>query len=144
MPLGFFRPYRLGGIGDRGFLLKLNRLRPLQLTRCLGIFSDGLVASCLGIFSGGILGVAFGKSSSENTPRPTGNFADSNHWAIANFRSSIAAHPAGPKVAKDTAIKTSAPRAQARIDTLAIRRVANSLVGLWGGREDGTVWLLRG
>ena len=71
------------------------------------------------------------------------NLADSNHWEIANFSSSIAAHPASPKLAH-TAISTSATRPQARIDSLSIRGVAGSLVVLWGGREGGTLWLLRG
>jgi hypothetical protein len=40
-----------------------------------------------------------------------------------------------------TAIETSAIRAHARIDTLAIRRVAGSLVRHWDEREGGTVGL---
>jgi len=40
----------------------------------------------------------------------------------------------------ETATKTSATRAQARIDTLLNRRVAGSLV-VWDGLEGGTVWL---
>jgi hypothetical protein len=93
----------------------------------LATFLDALAASCFGI-TGGIIGLAFGMSR-ENSSRPSGKVADSNHWEIADFRSSIAAHPARPKLA-DMSIRTSATRAQARIDNLAVGFVAGaSLVG---------------
>jgi len=107
----------------------------------LFFFFDVLLASVFNGFPGGITGVAVGKSSG-NTPRPSGSFSDSTHRRMVSFSSSIAAHPARPKLA-ETVIETSATRVRARID-LAIVRVAGSLVGVWGGREGGTVWLPRG
>jgi hypothetical protein len=79
-----------------------------------------------GVFSGGTTGVACDNSSA-NTPRPLGSFSDSTHRKKVSFSSSIAAHPARPTLT-DTAIKTSATRARARVETLVIRRVAGSLV----------------
>jgi hypothetical protein len=102
-------------------------------------FLDGLLASLCGGFSGAITGVASGKSSA-TTPRPLGNFSNSTQRKNASLSSSIAAHPARPKLA-DTVNNTSATRAQACVDVLMIRRVRGSLVGLWGGREAGIVWL---
>jgi hypothetical protein len=101
----------------------------------LSCFLDFLFASFFAGFSGGTTGVASGKSSA-NAPRPLGSFSDSTHRRMVSLSSSIAAHPARPKVA-DRAIKTSATRAQARINILAIPVVA-------GGGEGGTVWLPRG
>jgi len=67
-------------------------------------------------FSGVMTGVASGKSSAINS-RPLASFSDSTHRKKASLNSSIAAHPARPKLA-DTAIRTSATRARARIDIL--------------------------
>jgi hypothetical protein len=87
---------------------------------------DGLLASFFDGFSGGMMGVASGKTKG---PRPAGgSFPNSTQRKKASFRSSIAAHPARPKLA-DRAIRTSAIRARARIDTLVIRRVAGFLNG---------------
>lgn len=88
----------------------------------LTCFLDGLLASFFDGFSGAITGVASGESSADN-PRPLGSFSDSTQRKKASLSSSIAAHPARPKPA-DTAIRMSAARAQARIDTLVIRRVS--------------------
>ncbi len=90
----------------------------------LTCFFAGLPASFFDGFSGRVTGVASGKSSA-NDPRPLGSFSDSTQRKKASFSSSIAAHPARPKLA-DRAMKTSAARARARTDTLAIRRVALS------------------
>jgi hypothetical protein len=95
-----------------------------------------------GVFSGGTTGVASGDSSG-GTPRPLGSLSDSTHRKKVSFSSSIAAHPARPKLV-DTATRTSATRARARVDVLVIRRVGGSLVGLWGETQDDTVWLPRG
>jgi hypothetical protein len=71
-------------------------------------FGARLGLSCSG-FSGGIVGVVSGKSSG-----PLGSFSDSIQCKKVCLNSSIAAHPARPKVAH-RAIRTSATRAQARI-----------------------------
>jgi hypothetical protein len=81
-------------------------------------FFDALLASFLDGFAGGRIGVTSGKSSA-NAPRPPGVFPMSNHRKTASFRSSIDPQPARPKLA-DMAIRTSATRAQARIETLVI------------------------
>ena len=81
---------------------------------------DGLLASFFDGFSGRITGVASGKSSANN-PRPLGSFSDSTQRKKASFSSSIAAHPARPKLA-DRASRTSAARAQARIGTVSSSR----------------------
>jgi hypothetical protein len=86
-----------------------------------------------GVFSGGTTGVASGDSSG-GTPRPLGSLSDSTHRKKVSLSSSIAAHPARPKLV-DTATRTSATRAWARVDVLVIRRVGGSLVGLWGERR---------
>jgi len=112
-----------------------------------GFFGGGTTACCcslravsfgcgrrllgsFGGFSGGTTGVTSGKSSA-TTPRPLGSFSDSTQRKNASLSSSIAAHPARPRLA-DTAMATSATRARGRADTLVIRRVAGSLVGLLG------------
>jgi hypothetical protein len=77
-----------------------------------------------GVFSGGTTGVASGDSSG-GTPRPLGSLSDSTHRKKVSFSSSIAAHPARPKLV-DTATRTSATRARARVDVLVIRRVGGS------------------
>jgi hypothetical protein len=107
----------------------------------LTCFFDGLLASFFDGFSGGITGVASGKSSS-NSPRSLGSFPDSTQRKKASFSSSIAAHPARPKLA-DAATRTSATRARARVDVLVIRRVGGSLIGLGAKREGDIVWLPR-
>jgi hypothetical protein len=94
----------------------------------LGLSSSG--------FSGGIVGVASGKS-----PPPLGSFSGSTHRKKASLNSSIAAHPARPKLA-DKAIRTSATRARARVDTLVIRRVVGALVG--AAARMAPLWLPRG
>ena len=66
-----------------------------------------------GVFSGGIVGAASGNSSAI-TPGPLGSFSDSTQRKKVSFSSSIAAHPARPKLV-DRAIITSTTRAQARI-----------------------------
>ena len=99
-----------------------------RCTLLLSFFFDALLAPFFNGFSGGIIGFASGKSS-ENTPRPLGDFPTSNHRETAALRSSIALHAARPMLA-ETATKTSATRAQARIDTPVIRGVVGSLVGL--------------
>jgi hypothetical protein len=98
----------------------------------------GLLGS-FGVFSGGAIGVASGNSSANN-PRPPGSFSDSTHRKKASFSSSIAAHPARPKLA-DMAIETSATRAQVHIDTVVIRRVAGSLVN--ADARMAPLWLPR-
>ena len=62
-----------------------------------------LLGSFGGVFSDGMTGVASGNSS-----RPLGSFSDSTHRKKVSFSSSIAAHPARPKLA-DTTIEMSAP-----------------------------------
>ena len=94
---------------------------------------DGLLASTFGGFFGGITG---GLPTTCQTrvggwsigAGGLGGFSDSTQRKNASFNSSIAAQPARPKLA-DRAIRTSAIRARARIDTLVIRRVAPSLNG---------------
>jgi hypothetical protein len=81
---------------------------------------DGLLASLFDGFSGGITGVASGKSSADNA-RPLGSFSDSTQRKKASLSSSIAAHPARPRLA-DRAMRTSATRAQARIATVSPSR----------------------
>jgi hypothetical protein len=73
-------------------------------------------ASFFNDFFGGIIGVAFGKWSAKKPPGRPRDFPTSNHREGASLRSSIAPHAARPKLA-DTAIRTSATRAHARIDT---------------------------
>src|SRR5215510_14661660 len=97
--------------------------------RCTLLLSFFFDASFFNGFSGGIIGVVSGKSSVNTPPRPPGDVPASNHRETAAFRSSITLHAVRPMLA-ETATKTSATRAQARIDTLLIRRVAGSLVGL--------------
>jgi hypothetical protein len=87
-------------------------------------FFDGLLASFCGGFSGGITGVASGESSAA-TPRPVGSFSDSTHRKKVSLSSSIAAHPARPKLA-DTVNKTSATRAKVPVGVLVIGRVGAS------------------
>jgi hypothetical protein len=77
---------------------------------------DALLASFFNDFFGGIIGVVFGKWSAKNPPGRPEDFPASNHRDMASLRSSIALHAARPKLA-DTAIRTSATRAHARIDT---------------------------
>src|SRR5262249_56662035 len=98
-------------------------------------FFDALLASFFNGFSGGIIGVVCGKSAVNTSPRPPGDFPTSNHLETAALRSSIALHAARPMLV-ETATKTSATRPQARINTLLIRHVACSLVGL--GRTDSS------
>jgi hypothetical protein len=95
------------------------------------IFFFGASAATFGIFFGAITGAASGALPGNTSPSPV-KFTLSNHREIVIFRSSIAAHPARPKLA-DTVIEMSATRAQAPIDTLAIRDVAGSLSGHWDG-----------
>src|SRR5215831_6743778 len=80
----------------------------------LSFFFDALLASFFNGFSGGLIGVVSGKSSVNTPPRPPGDFPTSNHRETAAFRSSIALHAARPMLV-ETATKTSATRAQARI-----------------------------
>jgi hypothetical protein len=103
----------------------------------LACFLDGLLASPFGVFSAGIRAA----SCKSAGPRPPRKFPLSNHRDMASFRSSIAPHPARPKLA-DTAIETSATRVQARIDTLMSRRDRVTLInhskrsiteGSWSG-----------
>jgi hypothetical protein len=83
---------------------------------------DGLLASFFEGFSGGVTGVAAGNPS-ENGPRSAGgSFSDSTQRKKASFSSSIAAHPARPKLAH-RATRTSATRARACVDVLSLRRV---------------------
>ena len=99
---------------------------------------DGLLASFFDGFSGGITGVASGKSSANN-PRPLGSFSDSTQRKKASLSSSIAAHPARPKLA-DRATRTSATRAQARIgNRQPFKNVSPSMSGGFGGRVFGEV-----
>ena len=64
---------------------------------------------------------------------PPGVFPMSNHRDTASFRSSINPQPARPKLA-ETAIRTSATRAQARIDILLIGPPSALAWGSsWGG-----------
>jgi hypothetical protein len=81
---------------------------------------DGLLATFFDGFSGGLTGVASGKSSADN-PRPLGSFSDSTQRKKASFSSSIAAHPARPRLA-DSARRTSATRVQARIGSVSRSR----------------------
>jgi hypothetical protein len=80
---------------------------------------DRLLASFFDGFSGGITGVASGKSSADN-PRALGSLSDSTQRKKASRSSSIAAHPARPKLA-DRAMRTSATRAQ-RTETVSPSR----------------------
>src|SRR5262249_54556089 len=100
-----------------------------RCTLLLSFFFDALLASFFNGFFDGIMGFVCGKSSVNTPPRPPGDFPTSNHRETAAFRSSIALHAARPMLA-GAATKTSATRAQARIDALLNRRVASSLVGL--------------
>ena len=131
--------------GNRRSMVSLEEAQRSAAVAVYALDCSSFSTPCLPLFStdspGGITGVAVGKSSG-NTPRPSGSFSDSTHRRMVSFSSSIAAHPARPKLA-ETVIETSATRVRARID-LAIVRVAGSLVGVWGGREGGTVWLPRG
>ena len=106
------------------------------------IFFFGALAASFGIFFGAITGAASGALPGNTSPSPV-KFTVSNHREMVIFRSSIAAHPARPKLA-DTVIETSATRAQPPIDTPAIRGVAGSLSGHWDGCERDTVRLPRG
>jgi hypothetical protein len=106
------------------------------------IFFFGALPASFGIFSGAITGATSGALPGDTSPSP-GKFTVSNHREILAFRSSIAAHPARPKLV-DKVIETSATRAKAPIDTLAIRGVADFLSGHWDGGEDDTELLPRG
>jgi hypothetical protein len=79
----------------------------------LSCFFDGLLVTFLDGISGGITGVTSGKSLADN-PRPLGSFSDSTQRKKVSLSSSIAAHPARPKLT-EKAIRASATRAQARI-----------------------------
>jgi hypothetical protein len=142
LPLGFFRPCRLRESEIGGFFGGSTTVCGRCSLRAVLAFFFGALLTSFGIFSSGSTGDASGALPG-NTPPSPGKFAVSNHLEMLALRSSIAAHPARPKLA-DTAIETSATRAHARIDTLAIRRVAGSLVRHWDEREGGTVGLLRG
>jgi len=85
--------------------------------RAVLIRFDGLLATFFCGFSGGITGAASGTSPADN-PRSLGSFSDSTQRKKASLSSSIAAHPARPKLA-DRAMRTSATRAQARIGTVS-------------------------
>ena len=87
---------------------------------------DGLLASFFDGFSGAMTGVAPGDSSANGPRSAGGSFSDSTQRKKASFNSSIAAHPARPKLAHK-AIRTSATRAQARVDVLVLRRVGELL-----------------
>jgi hypothetical protein len=86
----------------------------------LSCFFDGLLATFLDGISGGITGFTSGKSLADN-PRPLGSFSDSTQRKKVSLSSSIAAHPARPKLA-EKAIRASATRAQARIGTVSPSR----------------------
>jgi hypothetical protein len=81
-----------------------------------------LLASFFAGFSGGTTGVASGISSA-NVPRPLGSLSDSTHRKMVSLSSSMAAHPARPKLA-GTDTEMSATRTQARMDNLAVGLVA--------------------
>jgi hypothetical protein len=112
----------------------------------LSCFFDGLLVTFLDGISGGITGVTSGKSLADN-PRPLGSFSDSTQRKKVSLSSSIAAHPARPKLT-EKAIRASATRAQARIigtvspsrtDLLPCRRlrrvrVQRSLLCVWRQR----------
>jgi hypothetical protein len=86
-----------------------------------GFDFDGLLASFFGGFAGAITGVASGKSSADNSRPLGGSFSDSTQRKKASLSSSIAAHPARPKLA-ESVVRTSATRAQARIATVSPSR----------------------
>ena len=67
-----------------------------------------------------------------NTPPSPGKFAVSNHLEMLALRSSIAAHPASPKLT-GIAVRTSATRARKRVVILTVGPVASSLVCRRGG-----------
>jgi hypothetical protein len=101
-------------------------------------FFDGLLVSSFDGFSGGITGVVSGKSSANN-PRPLGSFSDSTQRKKASFNSSIAAHPARPKLA-DKTVRPSATRPQASIgNRQPFKNVSPSMSGGFGGRVLGEV-----
>ena len=81
-----------------------------------------LLASFFAGFSGGTTGVASGISSA-NVPRPLGSLSDSTHRKMVSLSSSMAAHPARPKLT-GTDTEMSATRTQARMDNLAVGLVA--------------------
>src|ERR1700704_3161601 len=74
------------------------------------VFFFGALAASFGILSGAITGAASGALPG-NISRSPVKFTVSNHREIVIFRSSIAAHPARPKLA-ETAIEMGATRAQ--------------------------------
>ena len=135
MPSGFAASVE-SGIG--GFSRGISTICGCGGLRADLICFDGLLASFCDGFSGGIIGVA---SGSANSPGPLGSFSDSTHRKKASLNSSIAAHPARPKLA-DKAIRTSATGARARVDTLVIRRVVGALVG--AAARMAPLWLPRG
>ena len=100
---------------------------------------DGLLASIFDGFFGGITGGLPTTCQTRVGGWPIGagglgGFSDSTQRKNASFSSSIAAHPVRPKLV-DKTIRTSAPRAEAPVEVLVIRRVGGSLVGFWGERR---------
>jgi hypothetical protein len=74
------------------------------------IFFLGVLAACVGISAGGVTR-ASGAFLASASPPPV-KFTVSNHSKMLAFRSSIAAHPARPKLV-DRVNETSATRAHA-------------------------------
>ena len=108
LPFSFVRPYPLGGIGDRWFLWgKRNALRPSEVAHRFALFLCYLACFLFRRFfgwdhRGRVRHIVGKRAASARQP------SDSTHRKMVSLSSSMAAHPARPKLATDT--EMSAPK----------------------------------